>query len=207
MDPYDCYRIEGSGSQAGYSGVKEDYPSPRYTFDLLFVGETTPPTVLTTMLEHIPWRVVRTFVVSDLSYESASQWIAAFRPLKQVTTLKAWSDTGTLALAQALCSLVPQVGRPTPASRKTSMELFPLLHSISLKSMCFAEWETYDVGLVGELTEPLLDCLARRRDRGVEIRKLQITNCYNIDDRDIERLCEIVPSAEWDGKVMVDEPE
>ncbi|PCH36356.1 hypothetical protein WOLCODRAFT_166865 [Wolfiporia cocos MD-104 SS10] len=161
------------------------------------------------MCKHIPWRMVRTLVVSDLSYGSASEWIAAFRLLKQVTTLEVSGNTDTLELAHALCSRVRKSGKPTPASRKTStsMKLFPLLRSISFSNVRFAEWETYDVGLVGELTELLLDCLTRRRGRGVKIRRLQITNCYNIDDRDIELLRELVPSVDWDSKVIVHEPE
>ncbi|PCH36353.1 hypothetical protein WOLCODRAFT_166864 [Wolfiporia cocos MD-104 SS10] len=183
--PSGLFKIQGSDSQVGFPDVKEDYSDPQYTFNLSFFtwGKTVP----TIMCKHIPWRMVRTLVVSSLSYGEACEWIAAFRLSNQVTTLKA--------------------GRPTAASRETSMKLFPLLRSISLSDQRFAEPETYDLGLVGELIEPLLDRLARRRDQGVKIRKLQITNCFNIDHRDIERLREIVPSIDWDGQVIHHEPE
>ncbi|PCH36350.1 hypothetical protein WOLCODRAFT_166861 [Wolfiporia cocos MD-104 SS10] len=197
------FQIQGSDSQEGFS---DDHPRPRYTFDLMLTDSTSPLTTLATMVEHIPWRMVHTLHVPDSSYGSASQWVAAFHPLKQVTTLEVSGKHVTPELVRALCICVRESGKPTAASRKTSMKLFPLLRSISFSNVRFAEWETYDVGLVGELTELLLDCLARRRDRGVEIRKLQITNCFNIG-RDIEPLREIVPSLDWDGKAMVIEPD
>ncbi|PCH36362.1 hypothetical protein WOLCODRAFT_166871 [Wolfiporia cocos MD-104 SS10] len=173
--PSGLFKIQGSDSQVGFPDVKEDYSDPHCTFDLTLADSTSSLTTLATMFKYIPWRMVRTLVVSNLSYGSANECIAAFRLFNQVTTLKA--------------------GRPTAASRKTSMKLFPLLRSISLIDQRFAEPETYDLGLVGELIEPLLNCIARRRDQGVKTLKLQIANCF-IDDRDIERLREIVPAVD-----------
>ncbi|KAF9564251.1 hypothetical protein CPC08DRAFT_705425 [Agrocybe pediades] len=80
-----------------------------------------------------------------------------------------------------------------PSSEGTcSTFTFPELRILTLR----------DFTLSGNSLAQLIDLLIQRYEGGLEVEKLVIRGCYEVEDEEIDLLCEVVTDVEWDEMVL-----
>ena len=73
-------------------------------------------------------------------------------------------------------------------------------HSVTFPALQSLKFDRLSFDLV-----VVLDCLMERYERGAELRKLILQNCYCVDEDEVRSLREIVDDVEWDGIVQFPE--
>ncbi|KZT08102.1 uncharacterized protein LAESUDRAFT_75435 [Laetiporus sulphureus 93-53] len=82
--------------------------------------------------------------------------------------------------------------------------LLPKLHTLALEKMKLKDDHAHlhqrdNLGMLREGLE-------MRREVGLDIKRVKLTRCSNVVQRDIDKLGKLVETVEWDGKVQIVEP-
>lgn len=72
--------------------------------------------------------------------------------------------------------------------------VFPGLRTLTLEDATFNDDKIGSIDV-----ESLCDCLVERYERGLEVRKLSLEDCYRLRKDDVDRLRELVVDVEWDA--------
>ncbi|PCH43229.1 hypothetical protein WOLCODRAFT_144443 [Wolfiporia cocos MD-104 SS10] len=143
----------------------------------------------------LPLATVRELDVAGIYFDEKEEWFTSFEPLNGVTLLRVSCPSNAPPLPNALGQCV---SAHSNGSDKSST-LFPYLRVLTLHEACFK-----DPSLINEyeFMDSLVTCLKWRRERNAGLQELRLTECYNIGASIVEDLRTIVPSVDWDSRVL-----
>ena len=144
---------------------------------------------------------VRTLRIANLSIES-SRWTTLFERTPDVRDLRITDASGEFVDA------LSKLRKPSGSRRGRTMPLLPHLSSLHLTAVPFV-WCNKD-GQGKVLGGKLLDWAIMRCNYGVPIERMDIAECEEVFEKDVDRLREVVTDVEWDeweGRDYSDEEE
>ena len=83
--------------------------------------------------------------------------------------------------------------------------LVPKLETIVFEDALWRSMDEYQANQEGELTGAILRVVEARKKAGSPIHRIEILDCKNMDQRDIEPLKQVVDIVEWDSLITLED--